>query len=248
MSQSSKRKLDEIESTPATTAPEVADKKPKLAPITDVIAVDVETSGPNLVKHFMPEFAGELITIGEQEPRESFYRALQQPNNTGWSSETLKSFWEKPDADGVKPITAFDERRKTNKIHDCYTAMDEFVDWVREMDAAVSAKGGRLLIVTDTAGFDVAWIDTYLSRYSSKATSLGDILGRYQPTRDISSFMLGVSGAIQTGNSVEAAIQALGLSSEANWGAKFAHNHDPASDAKHIAATASFILSNCKTK
>lgn len=216
---------------------------------TDIIAIDIEGSGPNLVQHFMLEFAASLIKIGADKPTDTYYVSLEAPPNTTWSVETLADFWAKPDKKtGVAPIYALNERRAKNPKVKPEVAMDQFVDWIRARNAEIEARGGRLIIVSDTAGYDVKWIDYYLSHYSTKAVELAQVLGTYRPTRDISSFMIGIAGVMQDGGSFDAAIDALGLDAKDDWGASFAHSHDPASDAQHIAARASYIVTMCQGK
>lgn len=245
-----KRALEPTEDKPAdeVKVPEITPIEPeKEVPVdeaTHVIAVDVETSGPNLKKNFMPEFSASFLKIGQKTPIGTFYRLLKQPEGREWSQKTLAEFWNKPDAENnnIPPIIGFLEREQREEKVDLAEAMDAFVDWIRECQKEVEAAKGLLLIITDTSGFDVKWIDYYLSHYSTKADSLDEALGYYQPTRDISSFMLGVGRKLKAFKSSETAFNVLGTNKEECWGTSFAHNHDPQSDANHIAATASFVL------
>ena len=242
-----KRHLDADQPPPKSDSPPPPEE---IRQATDLICVDVEGSGPNVKHHFMPEYAAVHIKIGSDTPLDTFYRSLAAPPGTDWSAETLATFWAKPDKKtGIAPITAFNERRiafPPIQVKD--DTMNEFVDWVRTRNEIVKAEGGVLIIVTDTAGYDTKWIDTYLSHYSTKASALDEILGYYQPTRDISSFYIGLGRSLQVGGSRKAALRALGLESANDWGNRYAHNHDPASDAKHIAASASYVLTMMTAK
>lgn len=215
---------------------------------TDLLCIDVETAGPNLLKHFMLEFSAAVIRVGSDVPYSVYYRSLAQPDSTSWDSHTLADFWMKPDeATGVAPIVALNKRRDVVPTWQPSAAMDDFVRWVRARNDEVRARNGMLMIVTDTAGFDVKWIDYYLSAYGTLGVcELCNAFGYYQTTRDISSFMLGVAGRMLARGASEAALSKLKRRKSDNWGERYAHDHNPENDAQHIAATSSYVLTVAK--
>lgn len=211
---------------------------------TDLLCIDVETAGPNLVKNFMLEFSAAVIRVGSDTPYSIYYRSLAQPDKTTWDAHTLNDFWAKPDdKTGIAPILALNKRRDTVPMWKPAAAMDDFVRWVRARNDEVRARGGMLMIVTDTAGFDVKWIDYYLSAHGTlDVCELCNVFGYYQSTRDISSFMLGIAGQMLAHGSSEAAMRKMKRNKAANWGERYAHDHNPENDAQHIAATSSYML------
>lgn len=214
-----------------------------------VISFDVEVTGMNLVKHWMPELGASFWRIGDKQPTKTFYRAIEQPPLTSWCPKTLSQFWNNPEkGEGkvVAPIVAYNKRRAAATIHSPAAAMSDFVDWVREIARDCEKNGLKVLLISDTDLFDKSWVNYYLSMYcEDKCEYLGDIFGKYTPTRDISAFYFGIGRRLQKHGSVETALSAFGETETPEWVKAYAHNHDPLSDANSIGAAASYILSKC---
>lgn len=210
--------------------------------ITHVLAIDVETTGGNVLKNWMPEFAAVFWRIGDRMPTATFYRCLAQPADTEWSPATLAQFWNNLDSgfDGKTPLEALRERQATHTpLADPVHAMDQFVAWARALEDA-KAVDEEIIIVSDTTGFDAQWLSVYLARAGYDA--LETLFGQYRPLRDTNSFYFGMGRKMRKWGSEGVALAALGLTELPDWVKQFAHNHDPLSDANEIAATASFIL------
>jgi hypothetical protein len=210
--------------------------------ITHVLAIDVETSGGNVLNNFMPEFAAAFWRIGDRTPTATFYRCLAQPAGCEWSPDTMAQFWTNLEKgfDGKTPLEALRERQTVHApLADPIVAMHDFVAWARGLEAAKAADE-EIIIVSDTTGFDAQWISVYLARAGYDA--LETLMGQYRPLRDTNSFYFGMGRKMRKWGSEGVALEALGLTELPDWVKAYAHNHDPQSDANEIAATASFIL------
>lgn len=225
-------------------------KKPKInqsKKVTHVIALDVESTGMNLIEHWMPEFGASLWRIGEAKPQQTFYRLLEQPAGTGWCAKTKAEFWDNPDKGYDKkmaPMVHFQARCSASTAVSPKDAMNNFIDWVQAIGKECTTNGWNVIIITDTAAYDTAWINYYLSKYTSERCAyLGDIFGEYRPTRDISAFYFGVGRCLKKHGSTELALEKIGADAPM-WVTSWEHNHHPLSDANSIGAMASFILSH----
>ena len=222
---------------------EAALKKAELInAITHIIVFDVETTGPNVLRNWMPEFAGAYWRIGDRAPTETFYRGLLQPPATEWDATTLAEFWNHPDHgfDGMTPLEALLKRQSANvPLADPVQAMKDFAQWVQQLDAAKSSDE-EIILVSDTTGFDAQWLAVYLARAGLPGPEL--LFGEYRPLRDTNSLFFGIAKTIDKWGSERAALAALNIDKMPDWVQQYAHNHDPLSDANSIAASASFLL------
>jgi hypothetical protein len=226
---------------------EQAAKKAKKGLVaTHMLTLDIETTGPNCMKHWMPEMGAAFWKIGDKEPISTFYRCMSSPSPThGWSPRTLNDFWNNPakGVDGLTPFKAYTRRRRANPEVTPTVAMNEFVAYARWIDAHLEP-GEELIIVVDTAAFDTTFINVYLgSAMPEGPESLPELFGSYRAVRDITSFYFGMGGKLGFQGSESVALAAIEASKMPEWVQKYAHNHDPMSDANAIAAAASFILS-----
>lgn len=220
-------------------------KKKRGREITHILALDIEATGGNVLKHWMPEFAASYWRIGEQTPTKTFYRCLAQPPDTEWCPSTRAQFWESKEKgfDGKTPLDALCERQKAGELCDPIEAMHEFVAWARVLDAS-KQDGDEVMIVFDTTGFDAAWMAVYLAR--AGYAGLETLFGPYRPLRDTNSFYFGMGWTMRKWGSENVALEALGINDLPAWVLQYAHNHDPQSDANEIGAVASFILSQAE--
>ena len=218
--------------------------------VTYILAIDVETTGPNVLQHWMPEFGAVLWKIGEKEPANKFYACLAQPHGTDWDATTLSEFWnnESKGKDGKTPMELYKQRVAKTYQTPHGDAMALFVKWARDIESSMQ-KGEKVLIVTDTAAFDTTWMNVYLARTVSKhgCDSLNYLFGKYRPTRDIDAFKFGMGKHMKVWGSEQVALSSIdGIDEFPEWVTKHAHNHNPVSDAKNIAAQTAFFLSHCQ--
>lgn len=232
--------------------------------ITHVLAIDVEAAGPNVIRHFMPEFGAAIFKIGEwQKPLSTFYRALEQKNSgLDWDVATLAEYWHNPDkgiacyGDGgrvISTLTQFDALEARRRLHGTVPANKaarEFVAWARSMNDTLG-DDERMIVVTDTGAFDTVWINVMLGRADKEepaidCAGLNYLFGKYRPVRDLSSLYFGMAHRFARWGSERAALDKLGLPDFPDQVKAFAHDHNPLNDALSIGASAAYLLSYCE--
>jgi len=211
-----------------------------------IMFIDVESTGQHLTRNEMPCFAACLVDEETMRLVDEFivYIKPQDSKDFQWEQRTLDEFWDKPEnkqvkADMLKNVEASGIEPKE--------AMKKFVDWVNHIPMEIRK---NTTIWTDTAGYDVAWMNRYLSEagYSSVNYLLVD---DYQSTRDSNSFYRGIAN-ILPGNgdkSIEAAFKKLGID-YANFEkhVPFPHDHNPLNDVKNASFKLGFVLKVLKSK
>ena len=234
----------------STSAPtdEPAPKKIKtLDEITHILVVDIETTGPNVKQHYMPEFGVSFWKIGDKEPLATHHFTLHAPENTGWDAQTREEFWDNPAKGEDKkttPMEALKKRLLEKPPQHIYSAMRKFVDFAKECDAVAN---GKLVIVFDTAEFDSTFMNYYLAAWT-EVPSLTRLFGAYRSTRDIDSFYYGVGGYLKFWGAEEVALSGMNINAFPDWVNAFKATHNPLDDANFIGAKASYVLSTvCKT-
>jgi hypothetical protein len=226
---------------------EPAPKKVKVTDeITHILVIDVETTGPNVVKNFMPEFGVSFWKIGDQRPLDSRHFSLMQPENTEWDPKTKEEFWDNP-LKGVDkktpPMVNFKQRQLDFPPRSIALAMDQFVLFARLCDVAAK---GQMIIVVDTADFDTTEMNYYLAMWTN-VPSLTLLFGSYRSVRDIDSFYYGVGGFLKFWGAEEVAQRGIGIVAFPAWVEEFRATHNPKDDAEYIGAKASYVLDTLRT-
>lgn len=213
--------------------------------ITHVLAFDIETTGPNVVTNWMNEFGAAVFRVGDNEAIEAIYRNIAQPPNTEWDPKTMEEFYKSVPADSADDKTLLDlyeERKKKHAVVSPEKAMTDFIVWARRINDSL-LPDEKMIVITDTVAFDTVFFNYYLSKYTpSRCCSLLNLFGKYQVTRDISSFFCGLGRRLGTDGSSRSALNSLVMDKFPAWVEKHKHNHDPLSDAQHIGAMASFMI------
>lgn len=192
------------------------------------LAVDVETTGRCIQENHLAAVGAALVDASVAPPKvvDEFLVYLKMPKEKKWEQRCLDEFWLKPENKQVYETTKAeieDENCPTVK-----KGMDAFQSWVLRATA-----GRDVLLVSDTAGFDFGWIDAHLSGTSSLY-----LLGTYKPTRDMSSWCVGVSGVSPfdaVWDSKKLACKQLKM--EPPVFPEHLHDHNPSNDAKTIGMT-----------
>lgn len=190
-----------------------------------VFAFDVEASARNIKEGFMPCFGCSVQNAHTGEEVDSFKAYIAQPEDKIWGEDCVEGHWSK------HPEMFQDTKNRVALAKDKKEVMEEFMKWALE----IGKKYKNTIIVSDTAGYDVAWMDSYLP-YRNSLYLLGD----YNPTRDITSYMLGVLNEPINAWNVNAKF-------EEKYNVKFPKfkyekDHDPHHDAYVIAATIIFVM------
>ena len=202
----------------------VLNDRPTHPAMTYVLAIDVEASGRGLTSHFMTQFGAALVAP-DGTLVATFGTHLPQPAGTGWEQRCLDEFWLKP-ANAKRYEETLAAVAVAKPRHE---SMAAFRQWVLQVTA-----GKRCIVVFDTASFDGAWMDLYLGD-----TSCLYLLGHYQETWDLSSYMAGAAG-----------VQPLHGSESKAWQRRYGtfppmdaeHDHDPRHDATVIGQRAAFVF------
>lgn len=164
---------------------------------TYYLAIDIETSGPSMVHHFIPCFGAALIDVDALVPREVRLFWIAQPPNTTWDDTTLKEFWTRP-----KNVAWYQEilqQQSSGTLPSLASTMCAFVEWVRSMVGALEAGSSspddtdgakaHVRIVSDNPAFDLGWLSYYLAlgtdgavphiQYLLNGRYIGDALDSY---------------------------------------------------------------------
>lgn len=216
--------------------------------ITHVLVFDVETSGQNPRFFDLVEIAATIWELGAKEPtcELHFFFGL----NKRWCVRTMEEFWNNPEkgVDGKTPMKAMRDRlcaEKTPVASEGEAAM-RLTTWARD---AYRVFGGKIMVVTDTPGFDYQFITHLLAciqelpggTNEQPPSSLNYLFGKYQPVCDINSFYKGVGGSLQKHGARDKMIAKFDIEYP-EWVTQHEHNHDPRSDARSIAAKLSFLF------
>lgn len=217
-------------------------------PVKYIIAYDVEATGQSSTHH-MVELGAVFWKVGEETPRDTFYAYLGLDGE--WCERTKREFWDNTDQrkDGKTPLQALKERldAEAPKQQTEEEVANAFVKWARERNKEVE---GDVILVSDTGGFDYLRLSILLEKCTGVAKDadypdcfpMGPLylFGKYRPTRDTSSFMMGAGGALLKWSSKERLLGAIGEIPK--WVTDFDHSHHPLDDACSIAATFSWVL------
>ncbi len=188
-----------------------------------ILAIDVETTGQGLKTNFMTCIGAALIKCGSCTVVDTFESYLKQPDGTCWEQRCVDEFWSKfPDLFEKTKI-------EISNALPADIVMKKFLDWVLKV-----TKDRKCVIVFDTAGFDQSWVD-----YNIGHTSCSYIMGYYKPTRDISSYMLGLAKLGVHGYGAKASVVKIAKEDFPVWNVN--HDHNPSNDAAVTGLNASWV-------
>lgn len=205
-----------------------------------ILAIDIEAKGGMQSRCDMLCFGacvGDSQT-GKIDEDDTFEVYIQHRNgeDKDWEQRCLDEFWEgNPENRAIK--NAILKRIREEGVG-AETAMKAFVHWVQTM--CLKHGADSLVVFTDTAGFDIGFLNHYLSEANIPGVpSMNYIIGgQYKPTRDSSSYHMGVG--LQTPpmglwGAEKAACSAFGKSKEEVLGHNpYVADHTPLNDAKNM--------------
>lgn len=212
------------------------------------VGYDVEATGQCMRTNFMPRFGAAVVEIATGECVDRFGTFVKPPTpEHGWEQRCLDEFWlRKPGPDAtpeqIADIEAVAKKwREINDAMDTAPTPDEagraFVAWIDGLVARYGADS--LMLVSDTAGFDYAWLTTVLP----PGKSLLYLFGQYRPTFACSSFYAGVARSTPIRSlwgHLNACAKSLGIGRPQSPSA--VHDHNPVNDAETIAYEAAAIV------
>jgi hypothetical protein len=220
--------------------------------VAKVLAVDVETTGQTERTGALVEFGAAVWRVGAKTPDATFYAYLGT-DGAVWCARTRLEFWDNAThgAGGKTPLELLRERVARDAIAPLSreAAAHRFVAWARAQYAAADE---RMIVVTDTSGFDHAFLSGLLAEHqetapcaagAAKPYSLNYLFGAYAPVRDINSFYLGVGGELRKWGARDRMMRLLGVDELPAWVRAYEHTHNPLDDANSIGAKVSFFLS-----
>jgi len=196
-----------------------------------LLACDVEASGMGVRENSLIQIGFCLVRVSDGTIVSRFSSYVQQPPNTKWEERCVREFWEKhPDQferakQGVSKAPPADEVARN------------LLEWVRTNVTDITTTR----LITDTAGFDLAWLDWLLGDRSHLYLFEHDGVPVKTDVLDVGSWYLGLGGEMDPeASSKKAVLRALGKDAFPDFGV--VHDHDAANDAALIALRAAWVM------
>lgn len=187
------------------------------------LGLDVETTGQHLSKNAMIAMAFSILD-SDAKIVDEFKACMFIPQGTCWEERCKREFWmhhfellDRISQEAILPIDA----------------MNYFVIWLDDMDIKY---GKNLILLTDNPQFDVAWVNLYLSLFTTRMNlyyRYDSFTKNYEFRRiwDTDSAMHG-GLLVRNGSVVEWGVEdALGVQNPF-W----KNDHDVMNDARNVAA------------
>ena len=197
------------------------------------IDIDVESTGFSLKKHAMIAF-GAVIWNDKSTEIDTFLGCMKVPRDRGWEKDCLNNFWKKDGAESLKIIKAKEKNPRE--------VMSKFVVWLDKWQMKYQKD---LIILSDTAGYDYSWINTYLCEFTNRHTieyrCKPNGVYRYHRILSTGSIYVGVLTS-KTGENHES-ISELEDKMKIKNG-KWNNDHNPLNDARNIVANYLIYLKN----
>ena len=192
-----------------------------------VLTIDIETSGPSTVIHDLLAYGAVVMRISDKEIM-SRLKVYIKPRGGSirWDHDT-EEFWNKNMKVKTEMLAGIEREGKMR--HEAARALFE---WVKAFGEDINKKN---TVVTDTAGFDVEFMNLLLTESGYPAIKL--IFGEYRPIFDSTSYHRGVGGMLYSDGpwgSDASACKTLGLP-DLEKQCPFPSDHDPINDASSIA-------------
>ena len=219
-----------------------------------LLVLDIETSGPHMLYNFIVSIGACVVDIKTEQVlvEHDFEIYLKQPADRCFDKQCFDEFWNKPFKHGEKMTRLEKSNERGTEIgmlmpHD---AMYMFAHYVSRVFKTF--KHEEVHIITDTAGFDIGWLNYYLNMYFPRNrlfTSLETASGHYIAPRDMTSYNLGLLQRPLNANVTDKDLQYVADKKFSKYQKKQRHNHNPLVDAKCIGMRAAFVLNfTCEEK
>ncbi len=222
-----------------------------------LITFDAETTGPRILEHAMTELGICVFNSLTSEVIDTFSVHIQKPEGRDWDAKCLSDFWNNRMWESMKEgkekekkkeeFEVLDKKRKRideNHGEAPNEAMKRVVAFIDKIWKE-NAKGDRLRIkfASDTASFDVTWVNYYLDKYANHNPLHVFFDGEFSDVLCTSSFAQGLSCTSHEG--------ALAITRKQGWYSEDVecrrvlnvptdrkptakHNHEAVSDAQYI--------------
>jgi DNA polymerase III alpha subunit (gram-positive type) len=184
-----------------------------------VIALDVETSGPNFTTNSLISIG---VSVQDMEMNEiaSFQRNLAIEEGRYFDERCLNDFWRKHDE-------AF--RFVTSNTSDPKVVMEDLSAFVSDIETTYPS----CVIVSDNPSFDIAWINLYFSRYTERLPINYHTNGKHRMIWDSSSVQKTWCGFKK---GVSFSYIPLKYEAVLRLSSPIVHDHNPLNDAREIAS------------
>lgn len=198
------------------------------------VAMDGEWTGDDLALNGMTQFGFAWVDLRGERVLSTFssYTALDE--GVAWNEQTLREFW----LDPLRPQNRVLYERTLEALKSAPTKKQAGVAFMAWFNACMKRFGSDGVLLSDTGGNDWARI----ARILPAGVSFQSIFGDYRPSRDTSSFFMGVAGCTtyeSVKGSERRALDALGIAQFPDFGYNELHN--PMHDAANIALRFAFI-------
>lgn len=155
-----------------------------------LLVVDIETTGQSRFQHWMPCFAGCIVTERGSPQDGRFLCYLEQPENREWDALCRRDFWDNPKLAVEGRLLSqrlSEDAERQGRTHPTL-GIARFVSWVQRM----VQRYPNLQIASDNPSFDVAWIDHYIQQYCEKPpfATLAYCTGEWKAILDLRTWTL----------------------------------------------------------
>lgn len=187
------------------------------------LGVDVETTGQYLSINAIVAL-GAVVMDEQFNELETFVGYFKIPEEHVWEKRCVDEFWSKNQL-------MLDKFKKNAANLDL--VMKSFAEWLSLLDTKFK---DNLVVVSDNVGFDIAWINQYLSLYTYRPSLYYrwcDVQKKYVYRRiwDTDSVMHGALLAT-TGKVIEWNVESALEVQNDRW----KNDHDPLNDARNVVA------------
>ena len=177
--------------------------------------------------NFLIQIGLALVEVQSGAVLARFLSYVAQPEGTCWEERCVNEFWSK------RPALFEKAKRGIASAPPADEVARLLVEWVRN----VVADPDHTRLVTDTPGFDLAWLDWLLGSFNHSYL----VGGKYIDVLDVGSWYLGLGGDCDPDASSEkAALRALDIKEFPKF--EYEHTHDAADDAASIVLRAAFVM------
>jgi len=162
-----------------------------------ILCIDVETTGQNRFKHWMPCFGACVMDeLGHCPTDHQFLCYLAQPPNTGWDDSCVAQFWkcQKKAIDGQSLYERLLAEASKHGVWEPRVAMSRFLGWLKRMIGRYPS----LQVVSDNPSYDIAWIDHYLQVYCPAAVNMSYCTGAWRPIIDARTYAMAKSARLES--------------------------------------------------
>lgn len=197
-----------------------------------VMALDIESLGPDVFVHALVAIGAVVVEVSTNKVVEYFSCYMNIGDDYGYDPVCREEYWDNHEK---FPMNIIIKERFTTSNISTQEGIKLFANWLDACESKYANKG-KMHFVTDTIGYDAAWITHHFAKWLGRLPldhQFGDPK-LYRSLKHTNDFAKGVLGAESF--------------SEGSWREKLVnkgvelpddsmHCHDPKKDAEYIAKT-----------